>query len=216
MAEIKNIILVGGGGHCKACIDVIEAEDRFKIAGIVDMKKKLHQKVLGYKIIAHDEDLPELTKDYMYFLITIGQIKSADRRKDKFAYLKNLEVKFPTIISPLAYVSKNAFISEGTIVMHKAFINANSHIGKNCIINTGAIIEHDTCIDSHCHISTGSIVNGECYVEEGTFIGSKSVISNKISIAKKSIIGAGSTVTKTIRRSGVYAGSPARKISHAK
>jgi len=31
----EKIILIGGGGHCKSCIDVIEQEGRFIIAGIV-------------------------------------------------------------------------------------------------------------------------------------------------------------------------------------
>ena len=35
-----KIILIGGGGHCKSCIDVIEQEGRFTIAGIVDMPEK--------------------------------------------------------------------------------------------------------------------------------------------------------------------------------
>ena len=66
----EEIVLIGGGGHCKACIDVIEAENRFKIAGIVDVKGRLHEKVLGYEIIACDEDLPKLSKEYKYFFIT--------------------------------------------------------------------------------------------------------------------------------------------------
>ena len=28
---MKNIILIGGGGHCKSVIDVIEQEGRFEI-----------------------------------------------------------------------------------------------------------------------------------------------------------------------------------------
>lgn len=67
-----GIILVGGGGHCKACIDVIEKENKYKIAGIIDIREKLHQKVLGCEIIATDDDLPRLVKEYDYFLITIG------------------------------------------------------------------------------------------------------------------------------------------------
>ena len=31
-----KIILVGAGGHCRSCIDVIEQEGRFEILGIVD------------------------------------------------------------------------------------------------------------------------------------------------------------------------------------
>ncbi len=32
----KNIVLVGGGGHCVSVIDVIENENRFNILGILD------------------------------------------------------------------------------------------------------------------------------------------------------------------------------------
>ena len=46
---MEEIMLIGGWWHCKSCIDVIEAEDKFKIIGIVDTKEKLHQKVLGYE-----------------------------------------------------------------------------------------------------------------------------------------------------------------------
>lgn len=33
----EQIILIGGGGHCKSCIDVIEQEGKYQIAGIVDL-----------------------------------------------------------------------------------------------------------------------------------------------------------------------------------
>jgi FlaA1/EpsC-like NDP-sugar epimerase len=36
---MKKIILIGGGGHSKSCIDVIENENKYKIVGIVDKKK---------------------------------------------------------------------------------------------------------------------------------------------------------------------------------
>ena len=36
---MKNIVLIGAGGHCKSCIDVIELEKRFKVVGLIDNKK---------------------------------------------------------------------------------------------------------------------------------------------------------------------------------
>jgi hypothetical protein len=45
-----KIILVGGGGHCHSCIDVIEQEGKFEIAGIVDAIKG-GEKVLGYPVL---------------------------------------------------------------------------------------------------------------------------------------------------------------------
>ena len=106
----KSLILVGGGGHCKACIDVIEQERRFDIAGIVDVPEKLHQKILSYEISAIDDHLPWLVKEYENFLITLGQIKTPEKRIKIFQILKELGAKLPVIISPLAYVSKHARI----------------------------------------------------------------------------------------------------------
>ena len=89
----EKIILIGGGGHCKSCIDVIEQEGRFQIAGIVDLPEKMHQKILGYEIIAIDDDLPRLAGKYENFLITMGQIKSPEKRIRIFQTLKEPGVK---------------------------------------------------------------------------------------------------------------------------
>ena len=37
---MKKIILIGAGGHCVSCIDVIEMQRKFKIVGLIDNKKK--------------------------------------------------------------------------------------------------------------------------------------------------------------------------------
>ena len=110
-----NIILIGGGGHCKACIDVIELEAKYTIAGIVDVKEKLRQSVLGYNIFATDKDLSDLVKKNQYFFITLGHIKSPEKRIKLFESVRHLGAKLPVVISPLAYVSKHAEIGEGKI-----------------------------------------------------------------------------------------------------
>ena len=194
----EKIILVGGGGHCKACIDVIEQEGKYQIVGIVDVLGKLHQKILGYEIIATDDDLPELVKDYDYFFITLGQIKKPEKRIRLFRKAKELGVKLPVIISPLAYVSKHAKIEEGTIIMHYALVNAGAAIGKNCIINTKALIEHDAVIEDHCHISTGAVINGGVEVGTGTFFGSNAVSKEYVEIGKNAVIGCGTKIVKDI------------------
>lgn len=210
MTNQEQIILIGGGGHCKACIDVIEAEEKFKIAGIVDVKEKINQKILGYNIIAADENLPELAKEYRYFFITIGQTKSPLLRTEKFNFLKSLNVIFPVIISPAAYISKHATIGEGTIIMHKVVVNTNANIGKNCIINTGAIIEHDCLIGSHVHISLGTVLSGGITIGEGVLIGVGASVMQGIQIGRNAVVGAGSVVINDIEGSRIVKGVPAK------
>jgi len=60
---VKPILLIGGGGHCRSCIDVIEAEGKYKIAGIVNQPGGNREPVLGYEVLGNDEDLPELLKN---------------------------------------------------------------------------------------------------------------------------------------------------------
>lgn len=201
-----DIILVGGGGHCRSCIDVIEQEGRFAIAGIIDLPEKQHRKILNYPVIGTDDDLPRLTAKYDYFLITLGQIKSPDRRVALFQAIKSLGGTFPVIISPLAYVSKHATVDEGTIVMHKALVNAGAAIGKNCIVNTRALIEHDAKIRNYCHIATNAVINGGCFVGEGTFFGSMAMARECIEIGSRCVAGAGSRVMKNIANNETYTG----------
>ena len=192
----EKIILIGGGGHCSSCIDVIEQEGRFTIAGIVDVPEKKHDNVLGYPIIGSDADLSELIKSVPNVLITLGQIKSPIRRMELFNDLMQMCALFPMIQSPLAYVSPHAQIAEGTIVMHHALINAGARIGRNCIINNKALIEHDVVIEDHCHISTGAVVNGGVTIGSGSFFGSGAVSKEYTSIPANSFIKANSLIPK--------------------
>ena len=186
-----KLILIGGGGHCKSCIDVIEQENKFLIAGIVDINTSIRE-LLGYPLLGHDNDLAKLKLHYDYALITIGQIKTPAIRIRLFDYIKSLGFKLPAIISARAYVSKYAKIGNGTIVMHDALINAGAIVGDNCIINTKSLIEHDVVIENNCHISTGAIINGGVIVRQGSFVGSNAVTKESVKTHEKDFIKAGS------------------------
>lgn len=178
-----KIILIGGGGHCRSVIDVIELENRFEIMGIVDKNEFIGKRVLGYEIIASDDDLETLFERCQNAVITVGQIKSNQVRVALFYKLKKIGFNLPTIISPLAYLSKHASVDEGTVIMHHALVNANAKIGKNCIINTKALIEHDCIVADSCHISTASVINGGVVVEANTFYGSNSTSKEYVKVS---------------------------------
>jgi sugar O-acyltransferase (sialic acid O-acetyltransferase NeuD family) len=193
----EKIILIGGGGHCSSCVDVIEQEDRFAIAGIVDVPEKNRLNIWGYSVIGSDPDLAELIKTFPNVLITLGQIKSPTRRMELFNDLIQMGARFPVIQSPFAYVSPHAHVAEGSIVMHHALINAGARVGRNCIINTKALVEHDAVIEDHCHISTGAVVNGGVAIGSGSFFGSGAVSKEYTSIPANSFIKANSLYRKS-------------------
>ena len=205
--EPKNVILVGGGGHCKSVIDVAESAG-YNILGILDRPEEIGKQVLDYKVIGTDEDIPQYV-DKAEFVITVGFIKNPATRIKLYNKVKEAGGKLATITASTAHVSKYATIGEGTVVMHNAFVNAGAQIGVNCIINTFCNIEHDAQIGDQCHISTGTMVNGDCKVGDRCFIGSQSALANGITIGDDIIVGAASFVRKTISAKGIYSGNPA-------
>jgi len=203
----NDLILIGGGGHCKSVIDVAESAG-YKIIGILDTFDKVGTSVLNYPIIGVDDEIAKY-KDKALFLITVGQIADPSLRIKLHQKVIGVGGTLATIVASTAYVSKYATLGVGTIIMHHAMINANANIGSGCIINTFANVEHDTVIHDFCHISTGVMVNGGCVVNEGTFLGSQSVVSNGVFITNECVISAGSFVRKNITQKGIYAGNPA-------
>lgn len=203
----KNLILIGGGGHCKSVIDVAESAG-YNILGILDMPEDIGKAVLDYKVIGTDDDIPQYANK-AEFVITVGFIKNPATRMRLFDKVREAGGKLATIVASTAHVSQYASLGEGTVVMHQAVVNAGARIGENCIINTFCNIEHDAVIGDQCHISTGAMVNGDCKVGKICFIGSQSVLANGINICDDVIVGAGSLVRKNILKSGIYSGNPA-------
>lgn len=209
---MKPIILIGGGGHCISCIDVVEQTGLYQIIGILDLPEKLGQKVLNYSFIGTENELERFLPECSDFLITVGQIKSSELREIIFHKVINAGGKLPVIISPFAYVSPNARIAEGSVIMHHAIVNSGAIVGKGCILNTKSLIEHEAEIGNFCHISTAGVINGQAKVGDFCFVGSNTVVSNNIHITANTVIAAGSQVLKSIESSGTYIGQPLRKI----
>jgi sugar O-acyltransferase (sialic acid O-acetyltransferase NeuD family) len=188
------ILLLGAGGHARSCIDVIEQEDRFRIAGLVGSPDEVGSTLLGYPILGSDADLPRLLMEYKRVLVTVGQVKSPDVRMRLFALARDHECELPTIVSPHAYVSRHATLGAGTVVIHGVIVNPNARVGENCILNTGAIVDHDAVIGDHSHLSTAAVLNGGVCVGVGTFVGSNACVRQDIRIGDRCVIGVGQSV----------------------
>lgn len=199
---MEELILIGGGGHCAACLDVIAAAGRYRPVAIVDKAEALGRDVCGHRVTATDDALPELVARFKNVLISLGQIKSAAARQVLFDRVKALGAVLPVHISPLAYVSPLAVLGEGCVVMHQALVNARAQVGPNTIINTRALVEHDVQIGPHCHISTGALVNGNCRMDGGCFVGSGAVLREGVRLGAQSVVGCGAVVLADVPEGG--------------
>ena len=203
----SKVLLIGAGGHASSCIEIIEAENKKEIVGLIGTQAEVGKKLLGYEVIGSEKDFADLLDLTSNLILGIGQIKSPNLRieiKDKF--IKN-GFNFKSVVSPTAQVSKHAVIGIGSVVMHKVVINAGVKIGDYSIINTGSIIEHDSKIGNFAHISTGVISNGETSIGNNTFVGSGTIIMQQIKIGNNCIVGMGQQVRHDLSDNSTYVGN---------
>lgn len=194
----KKIVLIGAGGHAKACVEIIEMTGEYSVAEIVGQVPEFGLSIFGLEIKHSDADLALLRNKYDYAFIGIGQIHNPNPRKKMYSKLLNLGYQLPTIISKYAIVSSRAKIEDGSIVMNGAILNADCKVGKNSIINSAALIEHDVLVGDDCHISTRVTINGNCKIGPGTFLGSGTLIRNGIEIGENSFVGMGSVIAESL------------------
>lgn len=206
---MTGLLLIGGGGHCKAAIDVIEAAG-LAIAGVLDRPEAGLTEVLGHPVLGGDDALPALVAQGHAALVTIGQIKSAAPRIRAFDAARAAGAQMPCVVSPRAHVSRHATLGEGTLVLHGAVVNAAARVGRNVIVNSLALVEHDAEVGDHCHVATGARVNGAVTIGAGCFIGSGAVLKNCIAIGAGSVIGAGAVIRHDIPEGSFVPATPQR------
>lgn len=208
----KDLILIGGGGHCKSLIDVAESVG-YSIIGVLDLPELVGNDILSTHVVGTDKDIAAYV-DKAVFVIAVGFIKDPSVRISLYNRVKRAGGHLATIVAATAYVSEYASLGEGTVVLHNAFVNAGAKVGDNVILNSFCDIEHDSVIGNHCHISTGAIVNGDCCVGERCFVGSQSVLVNGVVLGNDILVGAGAVVRNNILEKGIYTGNPAKLINN--
>jgi len=204
--SLPGILLIGAGGHARACIDVIEAEGRFSVFGLIGQVHEVGTDISGYRVLGSDADMPALFAQCARALITVGQIASPNLRMRIAGQLAALGIETPAVISPHAYVSRHAVVGAGTIVLHGAIVNAGAHVGEHCILNSQSLVEHDTRVDDFCHVSTGAILNGGVTVGEGSFIGSRSVLKQGAVLGQRCIVGMGTVLRRDLADQTTFLG----------
>ncbi len=191
---MKDLLIIGCGGHARSVIDIIDENAEWKIKGLIGLREEVGKSVMDYPIIGDDSYLSELRNNFDNVFLAVGKIGSDNKREKILKKLKLLDFNFPSIFSKYSIIRRYSEIGKGTFVGHNVVVNVNTRIGENCILNTRSIVEHDSIIGENCHISTGVIINGGVKIGNNSFIGSNSVIRENLKIPANTIISAGKRI----------------------
>jgi len=205
---MKNIIIIGGGGHAKVIISMIKKIQTLNLLGYTDLNN--NGDILGVKYLGSD-DIIETYDTNIKLVLGIGQIKNVVQRKRIVKTFLKKGYDFEYIISPDAIINEDVIIQPGSVIMDNAVIQSGTKIGQYCIINTNASIDHDCIINDFTHIAPGTTVCGSVAIGKECLIGAGSTIINNMTIGDHCIIGAGSTVIKSIGDHRVFYGMKSQK-----
>jgi sugar O-acyltransferase (sialic acid O-acetyltransferase NeuD family) len=206
------IVVVGGGGHAKVVISILQKLKRHCVIGYTDLKD--NGALLGTPYLGNDGDLAALAappKELMAVL-ALGQVGLGTARYELWSRLHSLSLCFPFVVSPDATVNEGVSGGEGAVVMDGAVINNGATIGRGAIVNTNSTVEHDVVLADWVHVAPGATVCGGVTVGSFSMIGAGATVIEGIKIATSCIVGAGATVVHNLKEQGVYVGSPARRI----
>jgi acetyltransferase EpsM len=199
---MKNLIILGFGGHSKVIIDTALRNDITNLELFDDNPLTHNTFYYSYRVKGI------ITSSYNgSALIAVGNNymrQKISRRVKVF--------NWESLIHPSAYVANDVEIGEGSVIFAGAVVQPGSKIGKHCIINTGACIDHDCVLEDFIHIAPNCALGGNVRIGEGTFIGIGSSIIHNITIGKWASIGAGSVVITDQPNFCTSVGIPAKPI----
>lgn len=209
----ESIFVFGASGHGKVVIDIIERQDEYKIACLVDDNSRLKGcEFFGYTVVGGKDELLEVRKSHgsLKGIVAIGN-NAARRNVAEWLVAKGFS--FITAIHPTVALSRGVSVGKGTVVMAGAVLNADASVGDFVIVNTGATVDHDCVIGSGVHLAPGVALCGSVRVGEGTFVGAGTTVIPNITIGRNVLVGAGATVVRDVPDGVLVMGTPARVVS---
>lgn len=211
MDKIQNIAIIGGGGHSKVVVDIIN---------IINTQRHINYNIIGY---FDDDEKTDLYSDIPY----LGELNRIRNRESTIYYIiaiGNIEIRrqiynqynklhFISLVHPKSIISQSAKIEEGTVICAGAIVQPDVKIGKCCIINTNSNIDHESIICDFVNINPSATLCGNVLIGKNTIVGANATIIEKIKIGEYNVIGAGSVIIRDTTDHSKLVGVPGKLLN---
>lgn len=149
-------------------------------------------------------------KQFDELLIGIGY-KHLQVRKVLFEKFSTI-IPFGRIIHSSSWVDKTATIERGCVIYPGSVIDAKATIKANTILNLGCTVAHDTVIGANSFLSPRVAIAGFVNIEECCVLGINATVIDNLKIVANTQLGGATVVVKSIDKSGLYVGNPAKFV----
>jgi UDP-perosamine 4-acetyltransferase len=204
---MARVVIVGNGGHARACLDAWDPSPDLAPAGYVGPEPG---DVLGLAYLGDDVVLPQLARsgtDRAFVALGDNAVRATVTARCLAAGLELV-----TSIAPSAQIGATASLGAGSIVLHNATLGANARVGRGSIINTGATVDHDCVIGDFVHIAPGVNLAGTVTVGDRAMVGIGASVVPGIRIGAGATVGAGAVVVRDVADGQTVVGVPAQEL----
>lgn len=202
-----GLVVLGAGGHARACLDVLLGDARFEVLGAVAPRGGGSLQV---GLLGDEEDLDALRRrgaSAAFVAIGDNAVRDATIRR-----LREDGWALPSFVAPSAVLSPVAALGEGVLLMPGAVVNAYARLGDGAVVNTAASVDHDCVLGDAVHVAPGARLAGTVTVGAGSLVGVGAAVVPSVRIGSWSVVGAGAVVVQDVPDRTTVIGVPARAM----
>ncbi len=165
----------------------------------------------GHLVLGSYDDLCGRDLTGVNLALSPGNIDIRARLYDRF---NAAGATLPTLVHPLAKVSRHASLGRGVQVFAGAVVHPNVTLGDDVSVYENAVVTHCTRVGDHGFIGFGALVGSYIDIAERVFIGIGAIlISGKVAtVGARAMIAAGAVVTRPVSPAATVVGSPAKPL----
>jgi sugar O-acyltransferase (sialic acid O-acetyltransferase NeuD family) len=184
-----GVVMLGGGGHCRECLDIVELEGKFRVLGIVDSRARIGEELAGYPILGDNSRLDVfLANGLKYLVLAYGLAGEQAARGRHFRQLSAKGFDFPTLVHPGAAVNRRAKLGRGVQVMAGAMVGSGAVVGDAGIVNSNAVVSHDCHLADNVHVAPGALLAGRVEIGPDTVIGMGATVYLRVRVGSGVIV----------------------------
>ncbi len=208
-----DLVIVGGGGHGREVLDVIEAvvagvaATGLRVLGVLDdgHPDLLRLAARGLRVLGGVDHLATLEE--VGFGLGIG---SATARRALGERLAPLGRPSPALRHPAATVGSLVVRDAGSVLAAGARLTTNVVVGAHAYVGPNATVGHDCLLAPYATLYPGAVVSGNVTVGEAATVGAGATVRQGVHLGDGCFVGAGAVVLDDVEPGTTVVGVPAR------
>jgi sugar O-acyltransferase (sialic acid O-acetyltransferase NeuD family) len=200
---MREIILIGAGGHAKVIIAAARQAGRNVRAIYDDDGSRWDQSVLGVPIKGPISQSGSTG---------LPAVLAFDNPLDRKAMAIQLDLPWATVIHPSAFINPSSRIGPGCVIMEAVVIQPSVQVGRHVVVSANATISHDSIVEDFVRLGPGVDLAGSVHIDEGVAIEVGGVVIPSVRVGKWTIVGPRGTVIRNVPDNVKVAGIPAKFV----